>query len=95
MQIVSCIKIRFNCAKSSFDHFDPLEVEEMAGPSHFRHICALLSSFGKVNKNHPLYSNTNFSLVASFCFLLSFFCDNENLQAYLFFIVIGHKDGGK
>ena len=31
----------------------------------------------------------------SACILLSFFCDNQNLQAYLFFIVKGHKDGGK
>jgi len=31
----------------------------------------------------------------SACFLLSFFCDDENLQAYLFSIVKGHKDGGK
>jgi len=31
----------------------------------------------------------------SACFLLSFFCNNQNLEAYLFFIVKGHKDGGK
>ena len=31
----------------------------------------------------------------SACFLLSFFCDDYNLQAYLFFIVKRHKDGGK
>jgi len=31
----------------------------------------------------------------SACFLLSFFCDGLNLQAYLFIIVKGQKDGGK
>jgi len=31
----------------------------------------------------------------SACYLLSFFCDDYNLQAYLFCIVKGHKDGGK
>jgi len=31
----------------------------------------------------------------SACFLLSFFCDDLNLQAYLFFILIGHHDSSK